>query len=152
MFGGIGRESSTMSCSPMAKRSIRTCTDCQQLDRLNPALMQKRPSLINRGRIVFHQDNARPHTSLVMRQKLRDLGWEVLLHPPYSPDLAPSDYHLFLFMANKLGSRKLATRESCENWLAEFFDNTEASFYKRGIMKLASRWELVIEQNGAYLT
>ncbi len=125
---------------------------CQQLDRLNAALMQKRPSLINRGRIVFHQDNARPHTSLVTRQKLRELGWEVLLHPPYSPDLAPSDYHLFLSMANELGSRKLSTRESCENWLSEFFDNREASFYKRGIMKLASRWELVIEQNGAYLT
>ncbi|KAM8707581.1 hypothetical protein ACLKA7_014675 [Drosophila subpalustris] len=111
--------------------------------------MQKRPSLINRGQIVFHQDNARPHTSLVT---LRELGWEVLLHPPYSPDLAPSDYHLFLSMANELGSGNLATRESCENWLSEFFGNREASFYKRGIIKLASRWELVIEQNGAYLT
>ena len=79
---------------------------CQQLDRLNAALMQKRPSLINRGRIVFHQDNARPHTYLVTYQKLRELGWEVLLHPPYSPDLAPSDYHLFLSMANELSSRK----------------------------------------------
>ena len=85
---------------------------CQQLDRLNAALMQKRSSLINRGRIVFHQDNARPHTSLVTRQKLRELGWELLLHPPYSPDLVPSDYHLFLCMANELGSRKLATREA----------------------------------------
>ena len=111
--------------------------------------MQKIPSLINRGRIVFHQDNA---TSLVTRQKLRELGSEVLLHPPYSPNLAPSDYHVFLSMANELGSRKLATRESCENWLSEFFDNREASFYKRCIMKLASRWELAIEQNGAYLT
>ena len=95
---------------------------------------------------------ARPHTSLVTRQKLRELGWEVLLHPPYSPDLAPGDYHIFLSMANELSSRKLATTQSCENWLSEFFDNREASFYKRGIMKLASRWELVIERNGAYLT
>ena len=123
-----------------------------QLARLIAALMQKRPSLINRGLIVFHQENARPHTSLVTRQKLRELGWAVVLHSPYSPDLAPSDYHLFLSMANELGSRKLATRESCENGLSEFFDNREASFYKRGIMNLASRWELVIEQNGAYLT
>ena len=115
-------------------------------------LMQKRPSLINRGRIIFHQDNAWPHTSLVTLLKLRELGWEVLLHPPYSPDLTPSDYYLFMSMANELGSRKLATRESCENLLSEFFDNREASFYKRGIMKLASRWEVVIEQNGAYLT
>ncbi|KAG5316751.1 SETMR methyltransferase, partial [Acromyrmex insinuator] len=36
--------------------------------------------------------NHMPHTSLMTRQKLRELGWEVLMHPPYSPDLAPSDY------------------------------------------------------------
>ena len=58
--------------------------------------------------------------------------------------------HLQAF--SNIGSRKLATRESCDNWLSEFFDNSEASFYKRGIKKLASRWELVNEQNGAYLT
>lgn len=34
---------------------------------------------------MFHQDNARAHTSLVMRQKLR----EGLMHPPYTPDLTP---------------------------------------------------------------
>jgi len=34
-------------------------------------------------------------TSLVTRQKLMELGWELMLHPPYSPDLAPSDYYLF---------------------------------------------------------
>jgi len=130
----------------MAKRSIRTCT-CQQLDRLRASLLQ-----INRGRIVFHQDNARSHTSLVTRQKLRELGWEFLLHPLYSPDLAPSDYHLFLFMANALGSLKLATRESCENWLSEFLANREASLYKRVIMKLAPRCDRIIKQNGAYLT
>ena len=55
-------------------------------------------------------------------------------------------------MANELGSRKLETRECCENWLSEFFNNREVSFYKRGLMKLASCWELVIEQTGAYLT
>jgi len=99
------------------------------------------PSLINRGWNVFHQDNARPHTSLVTLQNLRELGWEFFLHPPYSPDHAPSDYHLFLSMTNALGSLKLATREFCES-------NREASFYEMGIMKLATRWERVIEQNG----
>jgi len=60
---------------------------CQQLDRLKAAIAQKRPALANRRSIVFHQDNARPHTSIVTRQKLRELGWEVLMHPPYSPGL-----------------------------------------------------------------
>ncbi|GBP17505.1 Mariner Mos1 transposase [Eumeta japonica] len=39
--------------------------------------------------------NARPHTSLIIQQILRDFGWEVLMHSPYIPDLAPSDYHMF---------------------------------------------------------
>ena len=36
-----------------------------------------------------------PHTSLATRQKLLRLCWEMMLHPPYRPELAPSDYYLF---------------------------------------------------------
>ncbi|GFW90267.1 histone-lysine N-methyltransferase SETMAR [Trichonephila clavipes] len=73
---------------------------CHQLDKLNDALQQKRSELINRKGIVFHQDNARPHTSLVTRQKLLQLEWDTMPHPPYSPDLAPSDYYLFRSLKN----------------------------------------------------
>ncbi|GFV66223.1 histone-lysine N-methyltransferase SETMAR [Trichonephila clavipes] len=68
---------------------------CHQPDKLNDALQQKRSELINRKGVVFHQDNAGPHTSLVTRQKLLQLEWDTMPHPPYSPDLAPSDYYLF---------------------------------------------------------
>jgi len=88
----------------------------------------------------------------VTRQKLRELGWEVLMHPPYSPDLTPSDYHLFLSMANNFASEKFASREACENRLSQFFANRDEGFYERGIMELPSKWQQVIEQNGAYLT
>ncbi|CAK9819611.1 Histone-lysine N-methyltransferase SETMAR [Anthophora plagiata] len=125
---------------------------CQQLDRLKRAIDQKRPELANRRGVVFHQDNARPHTSIVTRQKLQELGWEVLMHPPYSPDLAPSDYHLFLALQNFFSDKKLASREECENQLLEFFANKDQDFYERGIMKLPLKWQQIIEQNGAYLT
>ncbi|GFW98642.1 histone-lysine N-methyltransferase SETMAR [Trichonephila clavipes] len=61
---------------------------------------------------------SRPHTSIVTRQKLwdgRGLGWEVLMHPPYSPNLAPSDYHFFLALQNFLSDKKLGSIEDCEN-------------------------------------
>lgn len=125
---------------------------CEQLTRLKQAIDQKRPELAHRKGVVFHQDNARPHTSLMTRQKLRELGWDVLTHPPYSPDLAPSDYHLFRSMQNALGNTKLASREACEKWLSDFFANRDKGFYSRGIMKLPSKWQQVCEQNGAYLT
>ena len=47
---------------------------CEQLDRLKEAIAQKRPVLVNRRGIVSHQNNARPHTSIVTRKKLRELG------------------------------------------------------------------------------
>ncbi|KAJ0179748.1 hypothetical protein K1T71_004339 [Dendrolimus kikuchii] len=49
---------------------------CEQLMRLNQKVERKRPELINRRGVVFHHDNARPHTSLATQQKLREFGWE----------------------------------------------------------------------------
>jgi histone-lysine N-methyltransferase SETMAR len=48
--------------------------------------------------IVFLHDNARPHTARWTASLLQEFGWEVFNHPPYSPDLAPSDFHLFLHL------------------------------------------------------
>ncbi|GFX17821.1 histone-lysine N-methyltransferase SETMAR [Trichonephila clavipes] len=79
---------------------------CQQQDRFKLAINQKGPELANRRGVVFHQDNARPHTSLVTCQKL----WKVLTHPPYSLDLAPSYYHLFLALQSFLSDKKLGSR------------------------------------------
>ncbi|GFX31510.1 putative DD34D transposase [Trichonephila clavipes] len=69
---------------------------CQQLDRLKKAINQKLLELAIRRGVVFHQDNPRPHTFVVTHQKFWKLGWEVLIHPPDSPDMALSDYYLFL--------------------------------------------------------
>ncbi|GFU63215.1 histone-lysine N-methyltransferase SETMAR [Trichonephila clavipes] len=83
----------------------------KKLNKLNDALQQKRPELINMKGVVFHQDNARPHTSLVTRQKLLQLEWDTMPHPPYSPDLAPSDYYLFRSLQNFLDVKSRITPE-----------------------------------------
>ncbi|GFW82295.1 mariner transposase [Trichonephila clavipes] len=51
---------------------------CQQLGHLRLAIDQKWPELVSRSGVVFHQDNARPPTFVMTRQKLWELGWEVL--------------------------------------------------------------------------
>ena len=68
---------------------------CRQLMKLNKEIKEKRPELATCKDVIFHEDNARPHTSLVTRKKLLNLGWEVMPQPPNSPDVAPSDYHSF---------------------------------------------------------
>jgi len=45
--------------------------------------------------VSFLQDNVRPHVAAHTMDTIHKLKWKVLSHPPYSPDLAPSDYHLF---------------------------------------------------------
>ncbi|GFX72110.1 histone-lysine N-methyltransferase SETMAR [Trichonephila clavipes] len=108
--------------------------------------------MANRRGFVFHEDNARPQTSVVTRRNFWELGWEVLMYPPYSPDLAPSDYYLFLALHNFLSEKKLGSREDCENRSLKFFANKDQGFYERGIMKLLLKWQQILLQNGAYLT
>jgi [histone H3]-lysine36 N-dimethyltransferase SETMAR len=113
---------------------------CHQLDKLNNSFKQKRPELINRKGIVFHQDNARPHTSLVTRQKLLQLRWNILPHPPYSPDLAPSDYYLFRALQKIFDGKNFTSNEEVKNHLDQFFATKVQKCYERGIMLLPERW------------
>ncbi|GFW39753.1 histone-lysine N-methyltransferase SETMAR [Trichonephila clavipes] len=124
---------------------INSEVHCHQLDKLNDALQQKRSELINRKGVVFHQDNARSHTSLVTCQKLLQLEWDTMPHPPYSPDLAPSDYYLFRSLLNFLDvpARHGGTLNSCRAAsplvrLAEREKRWEAPDHSQGV--LPQKW------------
>jgi len=64
----------------------------EQLQKLAGALKEKRT---NRREVKLLHDNARPHVAKLTQGQLEELGWMTLPHPPYSPDIAPSDFHLF---------------------------------------------------------
>ncbi|GFX80486.1 mariner Mos1 transposase [Trichonephila clavipes] len=131
--------------------SINSEVCCHQLDKLNDALRQKRSELINRKGVVFHQDNARPHTSLVTRRKLLQLEWDTMPHPPYSPDVAPSDNYLFRSLQNFLDEKTFTSNEEVKNHLDQFFACKDQNFYERRIMLLPERWQNVLNQNGQYI-
>ena len=102
-------------------QTINSNKYCSQLDQLKAALDEKRPELVNRKRIIFYQDNARPHVSLMTRQKLLQLGREVLIHLPYSPDIAPSDFHLILSLQTSLNRKNFNSLEDCKRHLEQSF-------------------------------
>lgn len=129
--------------------SINAQVYCEQLDRLAQAISELRSNL---SHIRFLHDNARPHTARVTSQKLLNLGWEVLIHPPYSPDMAPTDYHLFLTLARSISGMSFEGEGDLKKWLIEFFASKPKQFYRDGIHSLLERWRYVVDYNGDYYT
>jgi histone-lysine N-methyltransferase SETMAR len=123
----------------------------EQLDRLREALRAKRPSLVNRNKVHFHHDNARPHTARTTKELLNSYSWKVLPQPPYSPDIAPSDFHLFLSLQNALNGQTFPNQNELEEFLDNFFESKPASFYRDGIYKLPGLWEKIAAKSGEYL-
>jgi histone-lysine N-methyltransferase SETMAR len=124
---------------------------CAQLENLKLAVAEKCPALANRKGIIFHQDSARPHVVITTLGKLRELKWEVLSYPPYSPDLAPSDYHLLRSHQNSLDGRRFETFENLKNYIKTIFNSKLSEFYWRGISQLTERWEKVVREQGQYI-
>jgi transposase len=132
-----------------AGRTVNAATYCETLNKVAKAMKKKRPHR-KPAEVIFQQDNARPHTAKLTKEKMQALRWEVLPHPPYSPDLAPSDLHLFRDMKNHLRNVKFKTETEVKQWLKRYFASKSAGFFVKGIQKLMLRWENVIEAEGHY--
>lgn len=123
----------------------------QQLRDLTAALLERRPEWHQRheGKILLH-DNAPAHRTSTTRALLSELGWEILPHPPYSPDLAPSDYHVFASMGHALSEQRFANFEEVRKWVNNWFQSKPEEFFRRGIQKLPERWEACVSNEGKY--
>ena len=122
----------------------------QQLINLNEALIKKRSALINRKKVLLLIDNSKPHKNKTVDETIQDLGWEILPHPPYSPDLAPTDYHLFYHLQNSLRDKKFTKDEDLKKHVNQFFESLDLSFFQKGIQVLPEKWRNVIDSYGDY--
>jgi len=95
---------------------------------LKDILKEKCCGKVTKG-VLFLHDNAPAHQALATQKKLAYLCFRCLGHPPYSPDLAPSDYHLFPGLKKQLKvhhfSSDMEVIFAKETWLdgqhSEFF-------------------------------
>ena len=116
-----------------------------QLIRLKRAIAEKRPEYATRHKaIIFHHGNARLHVAITVKNCLENSGWEVLPHPPYSPD------HYFRLMQNALIGIRFTSEQGIKNWLDSFLAAMAVQFFWDGIHKLPERWEKVIASDGQY--
>lgn len=120
-----------------------------QLRRLSGALDIQRPyNGHGRRKVILQHDNARPHVAKLTKDTILELGWEVLPHPAYSPDLAPSDYYLFRSLQHSLAGQSFKNREEVKKHLDDFFAGHDPRWYREGIRKLPEKWSKVIANDG----
>lgn len=123
----------------------------QQMNDLSRAIAGNRPKYKERQKkVILLHDNAPSHKSKGARDTLERLQWEVLDHAAYSPDLAPSDYHLFASLGYALSEQCFDSYENLREWLIQWFNTKGRQFYWQGIHKLPERWKKCVESNGKY--
>lgn len=131
--------------------TVNTVRYNQQMVNLKRALEEKRPEWASRhGKVILQHDNAPSHTAKAVRETVSTFGWELLPHPPYSPDLAPSDYHLFSSMSHALSMQHFKNYEEVKKWVDEWIVSKDEKFFWKGIHNLPERWEKCISNDGAY--
>ena len=101
--------------------------------------------------ILLQQDNAPVHTSKVGMAAVRQCGYELLPHPPYSPDLAPSDYHLFLNLKKHLHGKRFIDDYELTTTIEGWLKDQDVNFYRQGIADLPKRWNKCIDSEGDYV-
>ena len=103
--------------------------------------------------VMFYQDNAPAHKSVVAVAAVRDCGVELVDHSPYSPALVPSGYFLFPNVKNCLAGKQYRTVDEVIS-VGEFFfffEDQNESFYTTGIQVLQHQWKKCVDRRGDYV-
>ena len=101
--------------------------------------------------VLFLHDNAPAHWALASLKKLAYLGFQCLDRPPYSLDLAPSDYHLFPGLKKQLRAHHFSSDEeviaAADTWL----DGQPSDFFLNGLQMFEQGAKKCIELHGEYV-
>ncbi|GFS00039.1 histone-lysine N-methyltransferase SETMAR [Elysia marginata] len=100
---------------------------------------------------VIQHDNARPHTSRQTQCALQQLELPTIPHPPYSPDMAPSDFFLFSLLKKHLKGNHYETDAEVEADVRSWYRSQTPEFFTDGMRKLVQRWRLYIERDDDYV-
>jgi len=105
------------------------------------AMKSKHRGKLLHGVLLLH-DNAPSQTSAVATSAAAECGYELLLYPPYSPDLAPSDFSLFPLLNEYLSGTHFSSDNDVIASVEVFLQGQDELFYKTGVQKLQKRWKV----------
>jgi hypothetical protein len=120
----------------------------EALKKLKTQRARVRPE--KKGKILFQYDNARPHISILTRETTAEFMWTVLPHPPYNPDLLPSDFHLFVPMNDGLHGRHFAEADVIVA-IKKWFLRADRNSYDSMMQGLVQWWRKCVQCGGEYV-
>ena len=129
------------------------------IKQLRVAIKEKRRGKLAIGVLLLHDkrtpiddnDNAPVHKSRAAKAAIRECKFEQLNHPPYSPDLAPSDYYLFRNLKSHLRGTRFRDDDELKAATEALFEDQIDDFYFKSIDCLKEKWAKCIEVKGDYI-
>jgi len=95
--------------------------------------------------------NARSHASGAVSEILENYEWQVLPHPPYSPDMSPPAFDLFPKLKKPHRGKRFRNIEEASNVVTRVLTRVNKEGVLTGIQDLPKRWTAVIKHNGDYI-
>ena len=108
--------------------------------KLRSVIKEKRCGKSRHG-VLLHQDDASAHTSVVAMAAILECSFELLSQLRYSPDLAPSDYHVFRSLKDSLRGRSFGCDEEVIDTINDWFELQDKQFFVDGVNSLTHRRE-----------
>uniref|UniRef100_A0A183GEJ0 HTH_48 domain-containing protein n=1 Tax=Heligmosomoides polygyrus TaxID=6339 RepID=A0A183GEJ0_HELPZ len=125
----------------VAGKMVTTSIYVNQLQKLTDAMREKRRI---RPSVHLLHDNARPNVASTTGEKIAEPGWHPVAHPPYSQDLAPSNYLLFAPLKHHLTGEKFERCDDLKMAVDNFIKSQSADLWTKGNSDLPSTWEKAI--------
>ncbi|GFS82807.1 histone-lysine N-methyltransferase SETMAR [Trichonephila clavipes] len=88
---------------------------------------------------------------MAMQNHIATLCWEHLHHPPCSPDLTPSDFHLFPALKKNLEGRHFGSKAEFKQAVESFFLMQSPEFFLMGFSKLMKWYDKCLNVLGTYV-
>ena len=117
------------------------------LTQLREKIKTKRRRKPTKG-VFFHQHNTPVHKSVIAMAAIHDCGFLLIEHPPYSPDLAPSDFHLFPKLKTAISDTHFQSDDDVIHAVDDFLNGQGKDFFKSGIEALKHHWQNCIDTEG----
>ena len=111
-------------------------------------LVQQAKKLKRKSRVCdlyYLHNNAPIHISGQSTLATQSCTLTVLPHPPYSPDLSPDDFYLFIHLKRALRGRHFSSKDDLQKAVTNFTDEKLSKFFENAFSQLAMLWQKCVD-------